>query len=117
MPAKRHPDHKIYPYLLRGLDINRPNQVWATAITYLPMAKGFAYLIVILDWYSRKVLSFRVCNTMDNSFCLEALEEVIARYGTPEIFNTDQGSQFTSDAFTGTLKEHNIRITMDGKGS
>ena len=81
------------------------------------MAKGFAYLIVILDWYSRKVLSFRVSNTMDNSFCLEALEEAIARYGTPEIFNTDQGSQFTSDAFTGTLKEHNIRITMDGKGS
>ena len=117
MPAKGHPGHKIYPYLLRGLDINRPNQAWATAITYLPMAKGFAYLIVILDWYSRKVLSFRVSNTMDNSFCLEALEEVIARYGTPEIFNTDQGSQFTSDAFTGTLKEHNIRITMDGKGS
>ena len=115
--SKRHPGHKIYPYLLRGLDINRPNQVWATDITYLPMAKGFAYLIVILDWYSRKVLSFRVSNTMDNSFCLEALEEAIARYGTPEIFNTDQGSQFTSDAFTGTLKEHNIRITMDGKGS
>ncbi len=115
--SKRHPGHKIYPYLLRGLDINRPNQVWATDITYLPMAKGFAYLIVILDWYSRKVLSFRVSNTMDNSFCLEALEEAIARYGTPEIFNTDQGSQFTSDAFTGALKEHNIRITMDGKGS
>ena len=115
--SKRHPGHKIYPYLLRGLDINRPNQVWATDITCLPMAKGFAYLIVILDWYSRKVLSFRVSNTMDNSFCLEALEEAIARYGTPEIFNTDQGSQFTSDAFTGTLKEHNIRITMDGKGS
>ena len=81
------------------------------------MAKGFAYLIVILDWYSRKVLSFRVSNTMDNSFCLEALEEAIARYGTAELFNTDQGSQFTGDAFTSTLKEHNIRITMDGKGS
>ena len=115
--SKRHPGHKIYPYLLRDLDINRPNQVWATDITYLPMAKGFAYLIVILDWYSRKVLSFRVSNTMDNSFCLEALEEVIARYGTPEIFNTDQGSQFTSAAFTSTLKEHSIRITMDGKRS
>ena len=115
--SKRHLGHKIYPYLLRGLDINRPNQVWATDITYLPMAKGFAYLIVILDWYSRKALSFRVSNTMDNSFCLEALEEAIARYGTAEIFNTDQGSQFTSDAFTGALKERNIRITMDGKGS
>jgi len=115
--SKRHPGHKIYPYLLRGLDINRPNQVWATDITYLPMAKGFAYLTVILDWYSRKVLSWRVSNTMDNSFCLDALEEAIARHGTPEIFNTDQGSQFTSDAFTGKLKEHNIRISMDGKGS
>ena len=115
--SKRHPGHKIYPYLLRGLDINRPNQVWATDITYLPMAKGFAYLTVILDWYSRKVLSWRVSNTMDNSFCLEALKEAIAPYGTPEIFNTDQGSQFTSDAFTGKLKEHNIRISMDGKGS
>ena len=104
--SKRHPGHKIYPYLLRGLDINRPNQVWATDITYLSMAKGFAFLAVILDWYSRKVLSWRVSNTMDNSFCLEALEEAIARYRTPEIFNTDQGSQFTSDAFT-----------MDGKGS
>ena len=96
---------------------NRPNQVWATDITYLSMAKGFAFLAVILDWYSRKVLSWRVSNTMDNSFCLEALEEAIARYRTPEIFNTDQGSQFTSDAFTGKLKEHNIRISMDGKGS
>mgnify|MGYP001158335930 FL=1 len=115
--SKRHPGHKIYPYLLRGLDINRPNQVWATDITYLPMAKGFAYLTVILDWYSRKVLSWRVSNTMDNNFCLEALKEAIAPYGTPEIFNTDQGSQFTSDAFTGKLKEHNIRISMDGKGS
>ena len=115
--SKRHPGHKIYPYLLRGLDINRPNQVWATDITYLPMAKGFAYLTVILDWYSRKVLSWRVSNTMDNSFCLDALEEAIARYGTPEIFNTDQGSQFTSNAFTGKLKEYNVRISMDGKGS
>jgi putative transposase len=104
--SKKHPGHKIYPYLLRGLDI-----------TYLPMAKGFAYLTVIFDWYSRKVLSWRVSNTMDNSFCLEALEGAIARYDTPEIFNTDQGSQFTSDAFTGKLKEHNIRISMDGKGS
>ena len=115
--SKRHPGHKIYPYLLRGLDINRPNQVWATDITYLPMAKGFAYLTVILDWHSRRVLSWRASNTMDNSFCLDALEEAIARYGTPEIFNTDQGSQFTSEAFTGKLKEQNIRISMDGKGS
>jgi len=115
--SQRHPGHQIYPNLLRGLDLNRPNQVWATDITYLPMAKGFAYLTVILDWYSRKVLSWRVSNTMDNSFCLDALEEAIARHGTPEIFNTDQGSQFTSDAFTGKLKEHNIRISMDGKGS
>lgn len=108
--------HKIYPYLLKGLDINRPNQVWATDICYVPMAKGFVYVVAIMDWYSRKVLSWRVSNTMDADFCVEALEEAIRRYGTPEIFNTDQGAQFTSDAFTGALKAAGIRISMDGKG-
>jgi putative transposase len=108
--------HKVYPYLLRGLEINRPNQVWATDITYIPMAKGFVYLVVVMDWYSRKALSWRLSNTMGSDFCVDALEEAIRRYGTPEIFNTDQGAQFTSDAFTGVLKEHGIRISMDGKG-
>lgn len=108
--------HKVYPYLLRGLEINRPNQVWATDITYIPMAKGFVYLVVVMDWYSRKALSWRLSNTMDSDFCVDALEEAIRRYGAPEIFNTDQGAQFTSDAFTGVLKEHGIRISMDGKG-
>jgi putative transposase len=108
--------HKIYPYLLRGLDIDRPNQVWATDICYIPMAKGFVYVVAIMDWYSRKVLAWRVSNTMDADFCVEALEEAINRYGTPEIFNTDQGAQFTSDAFTGVLKDAEIRISMDGKG-
>lgn len=115
--SKKHPGHKIYPYLLRGLEINRPNQVWATDITYIPMAKGFVYLTAVMDWFSRRVLSWRVSNTMDASFCLEALEEAISRHGAPEIFNTDQGSQFTSDAFTGRLKSHDIKISMDGKGS
>lgn len=115
--SKKHPGHKIYPYLLRGLEINRPNQVWATDITYIPMAKGFVYLIAVMDWFSRKVLSWRVSNTMDTSFCLEAIEEAVSRHGVPEIFNTDQGSQFTSDAFTGSLKNPGIKISMDGKGS
>jgi len=115
--SKKHPGHKIYPYLLRHLDINRPNQVWAMDITYIPMAKGFVYLTAVLDWYSRKVLSWRLSNTMDTRFCLEAVDEAISRYGTPEIFNTDQGSQFTSEAFTGKLKENDVRISMDGKGS
>ena len=108
--------HKIYPYLLKGLTIDRPNQVWATDLTYIPMTKGFVYLVAIMDWYSRKVLAWRVSNTMDADFCVEALEEAISRYGTPDIFNTDQGAQFTSDAFTGTLKAAGIQISMDGKG-
>ena len=115
--SKKHPHHKIYPYLLSGLKITRPNQVWATDITYIPLAKGFVYLTVVLDWYSRKVLSWRVSNTMDTSFCLEVLDEALSRYGSPDIFNTDQGSQFTSEAFTTRLKEKGIQISMDGKGS
>jgi putative transposase len=115
--TKKHPQHRVYPYLLRGLAINRPNQVFAMDITYIPMARGFVYLVAVLDWYSRKVLSWRVSITMDVHFCLEALEEAIARYGAPDIVNTDQGSQFTSQAFTGLLKKHGIRISMDGKGS
>jgi len=109
--------HKIYPYLLRNLTIDRPNQVWAMDITYIPMARGFVYLAVVLDWYTRRVLSWKVSITMDVHFCLEAVEEAIMRYGTPEIMNTDQGSQFTSQAFTGLLKEQDIKISMDGKGS
>ena len=108
--------HKVYPYLLRGLVIDRPNQVWAADITYIPMARGFVYLVAIMDWYSRRVLSWRVSNTLDTSFCAEALNEAIENYGVPEIFNTDQGSQFTSEEFTGVLKQHEIRISMDGKG-
>lgn len=112
-----NPQHRIYPYLLRHLDINQANQVWATDITYVPMAKGFIYLTVIMDWYSRKVLSWRLSNSLDTSFCIDALEEAIHRYGKPEIFNTDQGSQYTSDAFTQVLKDNDIRISMDGKGA
>lgn len=108
--------HKVYPYLLRGLDINRPNQVWSTDITYVPMAKGFVYLIAVMDWYSRKVLSWRVSTSMDTSFCVDALQEAIEIYGSPEIFNTDQGSQFTSEEFTGVLKANDVAISMDGKG-
>ena len=115
--SKKHPGHKIYPYLLRHLEVDRPNQVWAMDITYIPMARGFVYLAAVVDWYSRKVLSWRLSNTMDTSFCLEAVDEAIGRYGTPEIFNTDQGSQFTSETFTEKLKKHSIRISMDGKGS
>ena len=115
--TNKHPQHRVYPYLLRGLDIIRPKQVYAMDITYIPMARGFVYLVAVLDWYSRKVLSWRVSITMDVYFCLEALEEAIARYGAPEIVNTDQGSQFTSQAFTGLLSKHGIRISMDGKGS
>ena len=108
--------HKVYPYLLRGLVIDRPNHVWATDITYIPMARGFVYLVAIMDWYSRKLLSWRVSNTLDTSFCVDALEEAIEACGAPELFNTDQGSQFTSEEFTGVLKRHDIRISMDGKG-
>lgn len=108
--------HKVYPYLLRDLDVTYPNQVWAVDITYVPMAKGFLYLVAIMDWYSRKVLSWRLSNTMDTHFCIEALEEALQHYGTPEIFNSDQGSQFTSIDFTQKLVDHGIRISMDGKG-
>jgi putative transposase len=108
--------HRIYPYLLRDVVIERPNQGWATDVTYLPLAKGFAYLVAILDLYSRKVLAFRVSNTLATDFCIEALEEALRRYGTPEIFNTDQGSQFTDGDFTAVLDIKGIRISMDGKG-
>ena len=108
--------HKVYPYLLRNLTIDRPNQVWATDITYIPMARGFVYLVAAMDWYSRKVLSWRVSNTLDTRFCVEALEEAIETYDCPEIFNTDQGSQFTGADFTDVLKENQIQISMDGKG-
>ena len=114
--SKPHPQHKIYPYLLRGLKIDRPNQVWCADISYIPMRRGFLYLVAIMDWASRKVLSWRISNTMDVDFCIAALEEALDRYGAPEIFNTDQGSQFTSDAFTEILKDADIRISMDGKG-
>jgi putative transposase len=114
--SKPHPGHTSYPYLLKGVGITEANKAWASDITYIPMAKGFCYLVAIMDLASRKVLSWRVSNTLDTSFCIEALEEAIQAYGTPEIFNTDQGSQFTSDDFTGILKRHGIRISMDGKG-
>ena len=110
------PGHRISPYLLRSLGMGRPNQVWAADITYLPMGRGFLYLVAIMDWASRAVLSWRVSNTMDVSFCLSALEEALARFGKPEIFNTDQGSQFTSVAFTGALEQAGIQISMDGRG-
>jgi putative transposase len=114
--SKPHPEHKVYPYLLRGMEITRANHVWAADITYIPMARGFCYLVAIMDWASRKVLAWRLSNTLDTSFCTDALEEALNKYGTPEIFNTDQGSQFTSDAFIGVLKDHDIKISMDGKG-
>jgi putative transposase len=114
--SKPAPGHNVYPYLLRDLKITRPNQVWAADITYIPMSKGFLYLVTIIDWYSRYVISWRLSNTLDDDFCVAALEDALSK-GTPEIFNTDQGSQFTSEAFTGLLKEHDIRISMDGKGS
>jgi putative transposase len=114
--TKTHPEHTIYPYLLRGLTITEANAVWCSDITYIPMHKGFCYLVAIMDWASRKVLSWRLSNTLDTSFCMEALEEAIRNYGTPDLFNTDQGSQFTSDDFTDVLKKNNIRISMDGQG-
>jgi len=110
------PGHKVYPYLLSGMEITRPNQVWAADITYIPMARGFLYLVAIMDWYSRYVLSWRLSNTMDADFCVEALEEALQK-ARPDIFNTDQGAQFTSEAFTGLLNHHGVRISMDGKGS
>jgi len=109
--------HEIYPYLLRGLKIDRPNQVWATDITYIPMARGFVYLAAVVDWFTRRVLSWRLSITMEVEFCIEAVAEALAKYGKPEIFNTDQGSQFTSAAFTGLLLENAIAISMDGRGS
>lgn len=111
-----HPHHKVYPYLLKGVDITAANQVWCADITYLPMARGFSYLTAVMDWASRKVLSFRLSNTLDTSLCTEALEEAIERYGCPDIFNTDQGSQFTSEDFTHALSSRNIKISMDGRG-
>jgi putative transposase len=111
-----HPEHVVHPYLLRGLVIDRPNQVWCADITYIPMARGFLYLVAVMDWATRRVLSWRLSNTMDVEFCVAAVEEALARYGTPEIFNTDQGSQFTSPRFTGLLSEASVRISMDGRG-
>ena len=115
--SKPAPGHKIYPYLLRGVKVERPNQVWATDITYIPMARGFVYLVAVVDWFSRRVLSHRVSITMETGFCIKALEEAIGKYGKPEIFNSGQGGQFTSEAFTGVLLENEIAISMDGKGS
>jgi len=115
--TRKHPGHQVYPYLLRGLAIERSNQVWAMDITYIPMARGFVYLAAVVDWASRRVLAHRVSISMDTEFCREALEEALARYGTPEIFNTDQGSQFTSAQFIDVLKKRGIRISMDGKGA
>ena len=108
--------HRVYPYLLRGLSIEHPNQVWCADITYIPMHRGFMYLVAVMDWHTRAVLSWRLSNTMDSAFCVEALEEALSRYGKPEIFNTDQGAQFTSEEFTGTLSGAGVRISMDGKG-
>lgn len=114
--SRRHPAHPVYPYLLRNLEINRPNQVFAADITYIPMKRGFVYLFAVMDWASRRVLSWRLSNTLTTDFCIEAVQEAILRYGKPEIFNTDQGSQFTSLEFTQLLKDHGIAISMDGKG-
>jgi putative transposase len=114
--SKPSPDHPVYPYLLRGLKISRPNQVWASDITYIPMAHGFAYLVAIIDWYSRRVLAWRLSNTLNTDFCIQALEEALGNFGEPGIFNTDQGSQFTSSDFTGVLLDRGIKISMDGKG-
>jgi putative transposase len=115
--SKPAPGHKIYPYLLRGLAVERPNQVWAMDITYIPMARGFVYLAAVVDWFSRRVLAWRLSITLEVEFCLDAVEEALARYGRPEIFNTDQGSQFTSGAFTALLTQNAIAISMDGRGA
>lgn len=115
--SRRHPQHPVFPYLLRGLVIDRTNQVWAADITYLPMARGFVYLIAVIDWFSRKILAWRISNSLTADFCVEAVEQAIARYGTPEIFNTDQGSQFSSAAFLELLRKNAIRISMDGRGA
>lgn len=114
--SKKHPQHKIWPYLLRNVAIDRPNQVWCADITYIPMRRGFLYLVAIMDWFSRKVLAWRLSNSMDAAFCVEALKEALAKHGTPEICNTDQGSQFTSGDWIDVLTEAKIKISMDGKG-
>jgi len=114
--SRPHPQHRIYPYLLRDLTIDHANHVWAADITYVPMARGYMYLVAVMDWYSRKILSWRLSNTLDSDFCNEALQEALDRYGKPEIFNTDQGAQFTSNGFTQILKDHDIAISMDGRG-
>jgi putative transposase len=114
--SRKHPEHQVYPYLLRGLVIDRPNQVWCADITYIPMAKGFVYLMAVMDWFSRRVLSWRVSITLDTAFCIEALQEAMDRHGPPEIFNTDQGVQFTSADFRGALEGRGVRISMDGRG-
>jgi putative transposase len=114
--SKAHPQHPVYPYLLRGLEITRPNQVWSTDITYIRVAHGFVYLVAVMDWYSRKVLSWRISNSMDASFCVDCLEEALRNHGKPEIFNSDQGSQFTSTEFTDVLKRAEVQISMDGRG-
>ena len=113
--SRKRKDHKVYPYLLRGVRITKPNQVWSTDITYVRLLEGFAYLVAVIDWYSRYVISWRISNTPDVDFCMEALEESLS-YGKPEIFNTDQGCQFTSNTFTGRLKDNKIKISMDGRG-
>lgn len=114
--SRPSPQHRIYPYLLRGVAVTRPNQVWSTDITYIRLARGFVYLVAIIDWYSRKVLAWRLSNTLDSGFCVDCLEQALQTYGSPEIFNSDQGCQFTSEAFTGVLKDHSITISMDGRG-
>jgi putative transposase len=114
--SRPHPEHRIYPYLLRDLSVDHSNQVWAADITYVPMSRGFMYLLAVMDWHSRKILSWRVSNTLDSDFCIQALQEALERYGTPEIFNTDQGAQFTSIAFTQILKDRSVAISMDGRG-
>jgi putative transposase len=116
MTSKPHPQHRIYPYLLRGMKITAPNQVWSADVTYIRLERGFVYLVAVIDWYSRRVLSWRLSNSMEATFCVDCLEEALRLHGKPEIFNSDQGSQFTSDAFTGVLKDHDIKISMDGRG-
>lgn len=114
--SRAHPKHKVYPYLLRGVPVTRPNQVWSTDITYIRLARGFAYLVAVIDWYSRKVLSWRISNSMDASFCVDCLEDALREHGKPDVFNSDQGSQFTSAAFTDVLKREGVDISMDGRG-
>jgi putative transposase len=114
--SRPFPEHKIYPYLLRNIEIDHVNHVWASDISYVPLDRGFMYLVVVMDWYSRKILSWRISNTLDSDFCVESLKEALSRYGKPEIFNTDQGAQFTSRDFTQTLKDHQVAISMDGRG-